>query len=43
MCSGESRCDSDGKRDRGRLELTWKKGDLKRYKIPKDLALNKST
>jgi hypothetical protein len=45
VCSGILRCDSNGKRDRERQKLTWEdvvKGDLKRWNIPENLALNRS-
>jgi hypothetical protein len=45
MRSGILRRDSNAKRGRGKLKLTWEetvKGDLKGWNIPKDLALNRS-
>jgi hypothetical protein len=43
--SGILKRDSNGKRGMGRPKLRWKeavKGDLTKWNIPKDLALNKS-
>jgi hypothetical protein len=46
MGSGIIRHDSNGKRGRGRLKLTWEgavKGDSKGCNISKNLVLNRST